>query len=169
MIWKKELKNNRLAYELLNNNSLIARMVFDTNKSYYEATCIVGDFLYTIERNGFWKTRIQLKEENGRVAGTVIQERIHSRKWRINILNRTYYIHYHNNPLFELVIYDENYSYLITYKLCVDDDNYGADVEVHNVTVTNQEKNLLLMLGWYLFMPIAQENVIDYALINSTL
>lgn len=164
MIWKKEMNKNRLAYELIDHGALIARMVFDTNKSYHEATCIVGDKLYTIQRTGFWKNRIELIDENGKLSGTILQEKVQSRKWKINFLQNTYFIHYHNNPLFELVIYDENFSYLITYKLNIFDEVYTADVEVHNIAVNFLEKNLLLMLGWYLFIPIAQENTIDHAL-----
>lgn len=163
MLWKKETRGNRLAYELISNEKMIARIVFDTNKSYHEATCIVDGSLYKVSRSGFWKTKIHFVNERDDLIATIDQERMQSRKWRIHFLNKIYHIHYHNNPLFELVIYDEQFSYLITYKLNVADEHYSADVEIHNVAFQFSEKNLLLIIGWYLFMPIAHENTLAYA------
>ncbi len=83
--------------------------------------------------------------------GTVI---IESKKYSYNIQN--------NNPLAELTIYEgASQQPLVSCGLTADSNGTGISFSQHDNAIGNN--CLLLGLCWYLFLPSAKENVVEYA------
>ena len=67
-----------------------------------------------------------------------------------------------NNPLAELTIYEGiSQQPLVSCGLAIDTAVTGIALSAHNIDINN--KCLLLGICWYLFLPAAKENLVEYA------
>ncbi|MEI7509529.1 MAG: hypothetical protein WCJ62_08695 [Flavobacterium sp.] len=120
--------------------------------------------IYTLHYTGFWKSNFVISDENDNVILTSRVEKWYANTTLLEYKGKQLQLKIRNNPLAEYVIFDGDYEILA----------YGLSTENRKATVrinTNSSENdyLLDFLLWYIFLPIAQENIGDNFTFHSLL
>jgi len=151
--WEKVAKNN---YAFFKDDNKIGEIKLKPNTLQSQAICQIEGEEFIIKRTGFWKTTIEIfNAEREAVAKT------YNEKWFANSSifeygEKKYKLMLHNNPNAEWVIKDGENT-LLAYGLQKDKNQpcvkITGDVAQDNV--------LFDFLLWYLFLPIANQNMGD--------
>lgn len=151
--WKKTGERN---YSLFKQENKIGHLSIETNLFERKATLEIDHQTYYLKHTGFWKNNIEIADAHG----TVILK-THTQKWYANTTiiefeGKQLKLLIRNNPLAEYAILDRENEILA----------YGLDVKegkaVTRIQTSNHNKSYLLdFYLWYLFVPIAQENMGD--------
>jgi hypothetical protein len=163
MQWTRNETDNLVSFELNHGGQIISRLTFDKYKSYQEANCLIDGKEYILKPGDFWNSHTLLTDKEGKEVATLTNEKDNNRKWVLNIGDKKFFIHYHTHPLFELVIYDDAYLFLLTCKVTTHHHEKQIDLAFHEAIEKLEEKDILATIGWYLFIPVAQENMLSYA------
>ena len=105
--------------------------------------------IFKIEKKGFLQNKTIIKNEHGIKIGYLHLTPWFSNEGFIDFNDEHFYYSTQNNPLAELVIYKSSKKKPLS--ICS--------------LKSNDEKNscLLMALCWFLFMPFAKENVLEFA------
>lgn len=140
-----------------------AKAIVKYNPVHRSARISIGDKhrLFFIESAGSLTGKYIFKNEYGLEVGTMSNDRwgkegsviIESKKFIYKILN---------NPLAELTIYDGNTNKpLISCGLATGINGTSLSLSQQ---INNADSNYLLLgLCWFLFLPVAKENIVEYA------
>ncbi len=116
----------------------------------------IGNRELIIKKAGIWKSTIEITDINGATIA-----KAYPKKWYANTINldyqgKSYTLKIRNNPLAEYVIL-ENEKEIISYGITAKDGKIGVKIN------SQQEESDYLFdyLLWYLFVPIAHENMGD--------
>lgn len=111
---------------------------------------------FTIRRVGFWKTAIEITDGKGGIVAKVYAEKWYANSFVLEYNETKYKLVVRNNPLSEWAITDESKD-VLAYGL-----NTSSEGGKVNVRITGNNHDYILdALLWYLFVPIATENMGD--------
>ena len=151
--WKK---TNEGIYAFFADSAEIGKMELLNNSSESKAVCFIKNNQFTIKRTGFWKSTIEISNKAGQTIIKVQPEKWYATYWTIDYNNKKYKLTVRNNPLSEWAILD-NSKEIAAYGLFMDNDRLAV-----KITNSNESSDFLFdFLLWYLFAPIATENMDD--------
>ena len=148
-------------YELWHNEKKLLTLDFHpfTNSARIEYADEKRVFL--IRKEGFLRNKTVLCNEYGVRLGQLVHE---NKENFIELNNEKFFYTIHNNPLTELVIYKESMEFpLVVCGLNVNKGNASVSIKKDKSLPNNLHSSLLLALCWYMFLPVAKENTIEYA------
>lgn len=134
----------------------IGQMQIEPASADSRASCQIGDDHFTIKRTGFWKSTVEVLKNDGNLVAKTYHEKWYANSSVLEYENQKYNLTLHNNPLAEWAIVDEGKT-LLAYGL----NAANGKTSVRISGEADQSHLLLDFLLWYLFVPIASENMGD--------
>ncbi len=151
--WKKTTEGS---YSFFIDEQEIGTMNIAHSTLERAATCSIAGKDLVIKRTGFWKSTIEITDASGQLNGKIYPEKWYASSWAFDYQNKKYKVIVRNNPLAEFVI-QENGKDQIAYAL-----NTSNKVVNVRITTTTEPLDLLFdFVLWYLFVPVATENMDD--------
>jgi hypothetical protein len=151
--WKKIGEGN---YALYKEENKLGSLSIQTNLFERKATLDCNNQTFNLRHIGFWKNNIEITDANGNVV-----LKTHTPKWYANTTiiefeGKQLQLLIRNNPLAEYAILDGEKE-ILAYGLDVKEGKAITRIqtEIHN------KSYLLDFYLWYLFVPVAQENMGD--------
>lgn len=151
---KKWTKINELNYAFEVDGKPIGTLEISYTNFDRKALFTIENQKFTLKYNGFWKSNFEIKDENDVVILKSYTEKWYPSSTILEYQGKQLKLKVRNNPLAELVIFDGN-DEILAYGL---DTNSGKAIVRIN---SNTSDYLLDYLLWYVFVPIAQENMGD--------
>ena len=155
---------NQEIYELWHSDKKLLTLDFHpfTNSARIEYPAEKRVFL--IRKEGFLRNKTVLRNEYGVRIGQLGHEKGNSSIGTIELNDEKFNYTIHNNPMAELIIYKESKDKpFVTCGLKADDGNTAVKFSKENKLSASQHF-LLMALCWYMFLPVAKENTVAYAL-----
>lgn len=153
---KKWNKIDKSEYLFLVDNQEVGTIRFFFNSFKRNASIEFNENQYTITRSGFWKNTVEITDKNGTLIAKIYSNKWYSNKSTIEYKEIKYQLVIRNNPLAEFVVVDTAKE-LLAYGL---NSNQGK-VNVKINSSSNSTDYLLDFILWYLFVPVAIENMED--------
>ncbi len=165
MQWKQVSTIPSHVYQLTEGDKVLLTLTINYKSSGLRAECKSSQRAFFIHKEGIWKNKTVLKNEYGYKIGQMYYEKWHADNGIIEIDGRKFRYLYRNNPLAEIAIFNGDETEPVvacglaaeagqtTVRVSQDGDFEDADM-----------KYMLFALTWYLFLPMAQENTVDFAL-----
>jgi len=148
--WTENTPGN---YSLMDDNKTMATMQITAYDVTQLANVSCYGKKYTIEKTGFWKTNIELKDENGHVLMHLKPEKWYSSNYLLQYEGDELKVAVKNNPLVEYSI-TRNGHEQANYKLSITAPNKKVAM-----IASNPSGNLLFdCVLWYIFHPIVNEH-----------
>lgn len=138
------------------NNIQLGEMEITLNSIDSIATCQIEDKEFTIRRKGFWKSSIDIVDNGGKIIAKTYIEKWYANSSVLEFDDKKYKLILHNNPLAEYSIIDDGKN-LVSYGLAADNGKVNTRITGED----NHSNYLFDFLLWYLFVPIATENMGD--------
>lgn len=110
----------------------------------------------TIKKVGTWKNAIEISDKNGLVIAKAHPEKWYTNYLKLEYAGKTYSLKIRNSPTAEYIIF-ENEVEIISYGLTTNKGKVGVKINTNQ----NQSDYIFDFLLWYLFVPIAFENMGD--------
>src|SRR5436190_20907294 len=160
------INNHREAlqeYHLIENDECKVILKFNTQHKSARISCLNQQRLFFIKNAGVLTGKYHFTNENGLEIGSLNQDKRSGNGGTLSIDSKKYHYEITNNSLAEITIYDNNsHESLVTCSLAIADNKIpGVSFVQHINQIDNN--SLLLALCWYLFLPIAKENVVEFA------
>jgi hypothetical protein len=153
---KKEwVKNTDSQYSLSVEEKKMGDMDFHLNSLSSKAVCTFGEQELKIKRTGFWKSNIEITDSQDAILLKTYPEKWYANTSVIEYDNKKYKLVVRNNPLAEYAI-TENGEELLAYGLSTADKKIAV-----SITTTGNAPLIFDFLLWYLFLPVANENMGD--------
>ena len=151
---KKWTKINELNYAFEVDGKPIGTLEISYTNFDRKALFTIENQKFTLKYNGFWKSNFEIKDENDVVILKSYTEKWYPSSTILEYQGKQLKLKVRNNPLAELVIFNGN-DEILAYGL----DTYSGKAIVR--INSNTSDYLLDYLLWYVFVPIAQENMGD--------
>jgi hypothetical protein len=151
--WEKKDKN---LFVFSVDNREIGSLQLQPTSLSQKATALLEGKAYTIQRTGFWKTKIEIIDELENTIARVSSEKWYSRYSKLEYKFHTYRLLLRNNPLAEWVVFDGSHE-LMSYRLLTQKGITMSTIEMKDQR--HKPDYLLDFLMWYLFIPVAHEYV----------
>jgi hypothetical protein len=117
--------------------------------------------VFLIRKEGLLRNKTVIRSEYGIKIGELGQE---NGKAYIDVNDERVFYTTKNNPLAELVLYKGSPSEpLVSCGLKTEDDKAGISFKKESSLSSTSHPGLLMGLCWYMFLPVARENVVAYA------
>jgi hypothetical protein len=153
---KKEwVKNTDSQYSLSVEEKKMGDMNFHLNSLSSKAVCTLGEQVLKIKRTGFWKSSIEITDSQNAVLLKTYPEKWYANTSIIEYDNKKYKLIVRNNPLAEYAI-TENGEEWLAYGLATTDKKISVKISAHE-----HAPLIFDFLLWYLFLPVANENMGD--------
>ncbi len=149
--WKKANGNHYTFYKL---EEKIGAMTIEMSVFEKKASFLIGEEQFTVKHVGFWKSNIEIEDAKGNVVLKTYNEKWYANTSIVEFDNRKLKLIIRNNPLAEYAIVDGDKE-ILAYGL---DTNEGKAITRIQTSIHNKTY-LLDFLLWYLFVPIAHENM----------
>ena len=151
--WKKIGEGN---YALYKEESKLGNLSIQTSLFERKAALDIDNQTYNLKHTGFWKNNIEISDAHGNVVLKTHTQKWYSNTTIIEFEGKQLQLLIRNNPLAEYAILEGEKEILA----------YGLDVKdgkaVTRIQTAIQNKSYLLdCYLWYLFVPVAQENMGD--------
>ena len=151
--WKK---TNEGTYVFAVANQEVGTMEVSYASLERKAICHIKDKDFIIKRIGFWKSTIEISNPAGEVIAKIYPEKWYANSWAFDYNEKKYKVTVRNNPLAEYAILDDS-NELAAYGLTTENGKITV-----RITTSGHSKDFLFdFLLWYLFVPIATENMGD--------
>jgi hypothetical protein len=151
--WKKTVEGNYTFY--VDNYEAGAMEIFYATLER-KAICRIESNEFVIKRTGFWKSTIEINNETEQAIARVYPEKWYASSWTLEYNDNLYRLIVRNNPLAEWAILDNSLE-VAAYGLSTD----NGKIRVRITTSDPTSDYLFDFLLWYLFVPIATENMGD--------
>jgi hypothetical protein len=151
---KKWIKKNDFNYTFEVDEKTIGTLEMVYTNFDRKAIFIIESQKFTLKYNGFWKSNFEIKDENETVILKSFTEKWYANSTVLDYEGNKLKLKIRNNPLAEYVIFDGEKEILA----------YALDTKLGKPSVrinSNSSDYLLHFLLWYIFIPIAQENIGD--------
>lgn len=151
-------------YELWSDDEKLLSLEFHPSTNSARISSADEQRVFLIRKEGFLKNKTVLRNEYGIRIGQLEYERSHPNEGAIVLDNEKFFYSIENNPLAELKIYKDSKEEPLV--VCgLKPKNGNTLIKFGNKGKTGNAEHILLMsLCWYLFLPIAKENTVEYAL-----
>jgi hypothetical protein len=148
-------------YRLTDGND--TRAVVKYNPIHRSARITIGDThrLFFIASAGSLSGKYIFKNEYGIEVGMMSNDKW-GKEGSINIESKKYIYKVQNNPLAELTIYDAFTNQPLA-SCALTTSVKGTSLSLSSQNNGADSHYLLLGLCWFLFLPVAKENVVEYA------
>jgi hypothetical protein len=160
-IWKT-VKQGLYSFEIDGNSIGTLEVIYSQNDR--KALFTIGNSIYTLKYTGFWNSNFEITDATETKIMTSRIEKWYASATILEYKGKQLRLRIRNNPMAEYVILDEEKE-LLAYGLST--ENRKAIVRIN--TFSDENNYLLDFLLWYLFLPIAQENIGDNFLFQSLL
>lgn len=164
MKWEITLSTSQQeVYELWHNEKKVLTLEFHpfTNSARIEYADEKRVFM--IRKEGFLRNKTVLRNEYGMRIGQLGYEKWNSSEGTIDLNEEKFFYTIQNNPLAELVIYrDTKEKPFVVCGLKPGNGNTAVKFSKENELSPSQHF-MLMALCWYMFLPVAKENVAEYA------
>lgn len=137
------------------NNKPEAALKLTLNSSDGKALVNIGTEKYTLRKVGFWKNTLEISDENNKIIGKIYADKWFARNQIFQYNEIEYFIEVGNNPLSEVAI-KHNGKLVLSYGL---EPNESIKVRIRSTE--NSQDYLMDVILWYMFFPIATENMGD--------
>ena len=151
--WKKIGEGN---YALYKEDSKLGSLSIQTNLFERKATLDSNNQTYNLRHTGFWKNNIVITDAHGNVVLKTRTQKWYANTTIIEFEDKQLQLLIRNNPLAEYAIVEGDKE-ILAYGLDVKEGKAVTRIqtEIHN------KSYLLDFYLWYLFVPVAQENMGD--------
>jgi len=150
-------------YELWHNDKKL--LTLDYHPFTNSARIEYGDEkrVFLIRKEGFLRNKTVLRNEYGMRIGELGHEKSNFNEGYIDLNEERFSYAINNNPLAELTIYRDNKDK--PFVVCgLKADNGNTSVQFNKVNdLTPSQQFMLMSLCWYMFLPVAKENSVEYA------
>ncbi len=148
-LWHKEKKLLTLDFHPFTNS---ARIDYADEKR-----------VFLIRKEGFLRNKTVLRNEYGVRIGQLGHDKSNSAEGTIDLNDEKFFYALNNDPMTELVIYkDTKDKPFVTCGLKPDNGNTSVQFTKEN-QLSHTQHFLLMALCWYMFLPVAKENTVEYA------
>ena len=151
--WKKIGEGN---YSFSKQENKIGSLTIKSNLFERKATFEIENQVYNVKHIGFWKNNIEIVNAQGQVVLRTHTEKWYSNATVIDFEGKKLILKIRNNPLVEYAILDGE-TEILSYGLDFNEGKAATRIQ----TDTNNHSYLLDFYLWYLFVPVAQENMGD--------
>jgi hypothetical protein len=117
------------------------------------ANCNINGKIYVIKRTGFWKSNLEITGPGGAPVLKSYPEKWYASSFILEFNNKIYKLVIRNNPLAEYAL-TENGNDVLAYGL----DTTNRQLKIR-ITTPGEADPLFDFLLWYLFLPVANENL----------
>ena len=149
-------------YHLMDDDESKVILKFNPQQKSARISCANQQRLFFIKNAGVLTGRYIFNNEYGVEKGSLSQDKKKIKRGKVIIEYKKNKYEITNNPLAELCIYDNDSNRsLIKCGLTVTGNKPGISF-AKNAEHTDHN-SFLLALCWFLFLPVAKENVIEYA------
>lgn len=152
---KQWLKNVDFNYTFYINEKEIGKMEIHFNTIATKAICTINGKIFEIRRTGFWKSNIEIFDSTETMALKMYPEKWYANTSIIEFENNKYKLIVRNNPLAEYAV-TENGKEMLAYGLVSE----NSELKVR-IAASGNHNVILDFLLWYLFFPVAHENMGD--------
>jgi hypothetical protein len=150
-------------YHLIENEHCRVILKYNPEQKSARITCGNQQRLFFIQSAGVLTGKYIFTNEYGLQIGYLNQDKRHANGGSVSIESKKYQYEISNNPLAELTIYDsDSLSRLVTCELAFHDSTSNATA--FGKQFTHIDYNCILLAHcWYLFLPVAKENLLEFA------
>ena len=159
---KKWIKTQELNYAFEVDGKSIGTLEIVYSNFDRKAIFKIENKNFILKYNGFWKNNFEIKDINENIILKSYTEKWYANSTILEYNGKKLKLKIRNNPLAEFVIFDADEE-ILAYGL---NTNSGKAIVRIN---SNTSDYLLDFLLWYLFVPIAQENMGDNFIFQSLL
>lgn len=153
---KQWLKNKDNSYTFFVDNTETGLITFTSNSNIKTGSFAIGQNHFAINKKGFWSSTLLITGNSGEEVAKMYAEKWYANNWVLEYAGKKYKISVRNNPLAEYVIVDTGKE-ILAYGLDAD----KGKVQVKITGIADQTDFLFDFLLWYLFAPVAAENMGD--------
>ena len=148
-------------YHLFNDDKKELTLIYNPFSNSARIECNREKRVFQLRKEGFRRNKKVIRNEYGVKIGEFGQE---NGEPYIIVNEERFFYSTDNNPLARLVLYrDSKENALVSCSLQVKNGN--ADVKFRNEQELpdGSHPGLLMALCWYMFLPVAKENVVEFA------
>jgi hypothetical protein len=149
--WKKTAEGK---YTFYKQEQKIGQLEIQTNLFKRRAIIDLDNQKYTLKHTGFWKSNLEIVDTQNHVVLKTYQEKWYSSSSIIELEGKKLKLIIRNNPLAEYAIVDGEKE-ILAYGLDFKDGKAITRIQ----SAIHTQSYLLDFYLWYLFVPIAQENM----------
>jgi hypothetical protein len=162
MRWETVASNsNNEVYHLYKDDKKILSIAFNPFSNSARVECEKQKRVFLIRKEGFRRNKIVLRNEYGIKIGELGHE---NKEDFIDVNDERFFYTIHNNPLAELVLYKESIDRpFVTCGLSTKEGDTAVKFTKDKNLSETTHPGLLMALCWYMFLPVAKENVVEFA------
>jgi hypothetical protein len=153
--------SNNEVYQLHHKDKKLLTFTVHPFSNTARVECEDEKRVFLIRKEGFLRNKTVLRNEYGIKIGELGSDK--NKEQFIEVNKERFYYSIRNNPLAELIIYKESKDQpLLVCGLNVDQGNtfvHFKKEKGHHLSYSG----LLMALCWYMFLPVAKENVAQFA------
>ncbi|MEP7141252.1 MAG: hypothetical protein ABI707_00215 [Ferruginibacter sp.] len=149
-------------YRLIDNNA--CKVIIKYNPLHQSARITSGNNhrLFFLESAGSLSGKTIFRNEYGMEIGNLLHDKFHPKEGSLVIDTKKYLYQLHSDPLPELTIYENDLHKKVAN--CSLPTSKTATQNILSVSSQAIDNNCYLLgLCWYLFLPFAKENILQYA------
>lgn len=151
--------NNNEVYRLYNGDKKLLTLTLNPFANSARVECDHEKRIFLIRKEGFRRNKTVLCNEYGMRIGELGAE---NKEYFITVNGERIYYTTHNNPLAELVLYKNTKDKpLVVCGLTAQNGNTGIYFTKTKSDAAMPHPGLLMALCWYMFLPVAKENVAE--------
>jgi hypothetical protein len=165
MKWEVVSSNaNQELYELWHNEKKLLTLDYHPFTSSARINYPAERRVFLIRKEGFLRNKTVLRNEYGVRIGQLGYDKGSSQSGTLELNDEKFNYRFHNNSLSELIVYKNSPD--IPFVTCVlKGGNENPSIQFNNETKLSPLQHFLLMaLCWYMLLPVAKENIVDYSL-----
>ena len=151
--WKKL---NESTYAFYKHDEKMGEMTIEMTVLERKAIFQIEEQQYILKHTGFWKSNLEIEDASGTIVLKTYNEKWYANAAVIEFDHKKLKLIVRNNPMAEYAIFDGDKE-ILAYGL---DTNEGKATTRIQTSIHNKSY-LLDFLLWYLFVPIAHENMGD--------
>lgn len=148
-------------YQLFKDDKKILTLSFNPFSNTARVECDKEKRVFLIRKEGFRRNKTVVRNEYGIKIGELGHE---NKEEFIDVNNERFYYSIQNNPLAELVLYKESKDRpLVACNLKSNEGSTSVEFKKDQALLDSTHPGLLMALCWYMFLPVAKENVPEFA------
>jgi hypothetical protein len=162
MRWETANSNsNNEVYHLYKDDKKILTLALNPFSNSARVECEKQKRVFLIRKEGFRRHKTVLRSEYGIKIGELGNE---NKENFIDVNEERFYYTIQNNPLAELVLYKESKDKpFVTCGLSTKEGDPAIMFSKDKTLSDTTHPGLLMALCWYMFLPVAKENVVEFA------
>ena len=160
MRWETAASNsNNEVYHLYKDDKKILTIALNPFSNSARVECEKQKRVFLIRKEGFRRNKTVLRNEYGIKIGELGNE---NKENFIDVNDERFYYTIQNDPLAELVLYKESKDKpFVTCGLTSKQGDPAVKFTKDKTLADTTHPGLLMALCWYMFLPVAKENVVD--------